>query len=150
MSKYFEDFTVGERFESGTHTVNKEEAVAFATSYDPQYFHTDPEKAAGSVFGKLAASGWFTAGISMRLKLETPLNDVSGGLIGMGVEAMRWIRAVYPGDVLRVTVTIVEKRVSQSKPNYGVVRYKVETRNQNNEVVMEMTPTVLMPLKKAA
>lgn len=146
---YFEDFNQGARFESGSYTVQKEEAIDFALSYDPQAQHVDEEAAKGSMFGKLVISGWHTAAISMRLKLQTPLAKVHGGLVGMGLESVRWLKPVCPGDSLYVVITILQTRVSNSNPSRGVVKYKLETFNQEGVLVMELITAVTMPRKNA-
>ena len=146
---YFDDLHVGQTFEAGGHTVTKESAIAFAQEYDPQYFHIDEEAAKHSLFGALAASGWQTAAISMLLKTKTDLVHVAGGLIGMGLERMKWPRPVYPGDTLRIVITITGKRISNSRPDRGVVNYEVKTYNQKNEVVLEGATAVLIPHRAA-
>lgn len=142
---YFEDFDVGQQFREGSFLTTKEHAAAFAREYDPQYFHIDGEAAKQGIWGGLVLSGWHTAAISMRMKIATPLGRVAGGLIGLGIESIRWPQPVYPGDALSITITILDKRVSQSKPTYGVVRYRLETFNQRHELVMDMVTAVWMP-----
>ena len=141
---YFEDLAPGQVFMHGGYTITKEHAIAFAKEYDPQYFHIDEEAAKDSMFGKLAVSGWQTAAISMRLKALSDLGKVHGGLIGAGLETVKWPRAVYPGDTLRAVIRILEKRLSKSRPAHGVVRYKMETFNQVDELVMEAVTSVLV------
>lgn len=146
---YYDDFAVGQQLKSArSHTLGKEETIAFARAYDPQPYHTDEEAAKDMMFGKIIASGWFTSAVSMRLKLETDLINVAGGLLGMGVENLRWPRPTYPGDTLRVVITILEKRLSNSKPDKGIIKYKLESFNQNDELAMEMVTSVLVPLGK--
>lgn len=147
---YFEDFHVGQTFERGGYTITKEAALAFAREFDPQYFHTDEEAAKKSLFKGLAVSGWHTASASMRLKIESDLHKVAGGLIGMGLEELRWPRPVYPGDTLRIVITILETRLSQSRPDRGVVRYKMDTFNQRSELVMETATAVIVPRRPQA
>lgn len=147
---YYEDYQVGQQFHEGSVTISKDDAIAFARIYDPQYFHTDEQAAKRSLFGQLAVSGWQTAAITMRLKAQSDLAQVTGGLIGLGVESMRWPQPVYPGDSLRIAITIIGKRLSQSRPGFGIVKYKVETLNQKNERVMEMLTSVLMPCAGAS
>lgn len=142
---YFDDFEVGQVFESGPFTISKDYAIAFAKEYDPQYFHVDEEAARSSHFGKLAVSGWQTAAISMKLKAQSGLNKVAGGMVGMGLESMRWPRPVYPGDSLQLRLTITEKRRSQSKPTHGIVRYRIETFNQNDEKVFDALTAIWVP-----
>ena len=142
---YFDDFEIGQQFTTGGFKLDKEYAIGFARQYDPQYFHVDEHAAKDSLWGQLVASGWQTAAITMRLKTDTPLGKVSGGLIGLGIEAIKWPRPVYPEDTLRIVITIIEKRLSQSKPGHGIMKYKVETFNQQDEMVMEMTTAVIVP-----
>lgn len=146
---YFEDFSVGQQLPTDTFTFSKENAVTFAKEYDPQFFHVDEEAARGSFFGKLAVSGWHTAVVTMRLKTTSKLRQVAGGLVGLGLDSMKWPRPVYPGDTVHSIITIVDKRPSKSKPAYGVVKYRVETFNQRNELVLEMVTNVIMPRREA-
>lgn len=146
---YFEDFAAGQEYKAGGYTITKEKSVAFCNEFDPQYFHVDEEAAKGSVFGTLICSGWHTAAVTMRLKAQSGLEKVAGGLLGMGLETVKWPRPTFPGDTLDATFTILETRRSASKPTHGVVKYKGETRNQNGEVVMEMHTAVWVPCRVA-
>lgn len=141
---YFDDFHVGQTYEGGSHLMTKEEIIRFAREFDPQPQHIDEEAAKDSQFGELVASGWHTGGIAVRMKLESPMGQVQGGLAGLGIEAIRWPRPVRPGDTLSIRVTILETRVSQSKPDKGILRYLAETLNQHGEVVMELTTAALV------
>jgi acyl dehydratase len=145
---YFEDFDIGQRLETECFTIDQEHAIAFAKEYDPQYFHIDEVDAKSGPYGKLIVSGWQTAAITMKLKATSLLVEVAGGLVGLGIDGLRWPRAVYPGDTLHAIITITDKRPSSSKPTHGVMKYKVETFNQNNELVMEMHTAVWIPRKK--
>lgn len=142
---YFDDFEIGQEFHSDSYTITKQNSLAFAQEYDPQYFHIDEEAAKHSHFGKLATSGWQTAAISMRLKADSGMNRVAGGMVGMGIETMKWPRPVYPGDTLRLVITILEKRRSQSKPTHGVVKYRMETFNQHDEKVLDVVTAIWVP-----
>jgi len=144
---YFEDFHAGQKFESSTQPMALDEIITFAKAFDPQPQHIDIEAAKGTLFGTLIASGWHTGAVAMKQKLETPLGRVSTGLVGMGLEQVRWPRPVYPGDSIRSIVHVLETRISTSRPEKGVVKYRVETLNQKGEPVMEMTTAVLMPRK---
>ncbi len=145
---YYEDFTIGQKLESRSHyTISRESAIAFAQEYDPQAQHLDDEKAKKSIFGELVVSGWHTAAATMRLKTETDLARIAGGLVGLGTETMRWPRPTMPGDTLRLVITILDKRLSQSKPGKGIVRYKAETLNQKGELMMEMFTNVIVPCR---
>ncbi|MBN8543635.1 MAG: MaoC family dehydratase [Alphaproteobacteria bacterium] len=147
---YFEDFSVGQRFETEPHTTTEAEALAFAKRYDPQPHHTDPVAARDSLFGALVLSGWETASIIMGQKLRnTPLGQVATGLVGIGIDNLRWPKAVEPGDTLRATITIIAARPSNSRPDKGVVKYKIEAFNQRDELVMGMEVAVLMPRRSA-
>lgn len=145
---YFEDFAIDQQFTSGGYTISKERAIAFARDYDPQYFHIDEEAAKASIFGKLAVSGLLTASASMRLKIDSPLSRVAGGLVGLGMESIKWPVPVYPGDTLRIVITITGKRLSKSNPDKGVVYYRIDTFNQHDVLVMEMSTAVLVPRRE--
>jgi acyl dehydratase len=146
---YLEDFVVGQIFHSGSVTVELERIKAFAADFDPQPFHLDEAAAGHTLFGRLVASGWQTAALSMRLMVDSDLK-VAGGLIGMGVEAIRWPRPVYPSDLLRVESEVLEVRTSQSKPDQGIVRIRNTTLNQDNQPVMIQTASLLVPRSPAA
>jgi acyl dehydratase len=139
---YLDDFHVGQRFTSATHLIDREEIKAFARQFDPQPFHLDEEAAKSSVFGGLAASGWHTAAISMRLQVESGL-PIAGGMIGIGGE-ISWPRPTRPGDVLRVVSEIKEVTRSRSRRDRGVVRVHSETRNQRDEVVQILDAKLLV------
>ncbi len=144
MPPYFlDDLAPGQRFTSGTSRVEPDEIKAFAASYDPQPFHLDEQAAAASLFGGLAASGWHTAAITMRLLVEggAPL---AGGLIGAGCE-LAWPRPVRPGDELTVVSEVLEVRPSRSRPDRGMVTVRSETLNQQGEVVQTMVAKLVVP-----
>jgi acyl dehydratase len=136
-NRYFEDYIPGYVYEFGTITVSEEEIIEFAKKFDPQYFHIDLEKAKASRFGGLVASGWHTASLTMRLYVDHYLSHAAS-LASPGVDELRWPNPVRPGDVLTVRVTILEARPSRSKPDRGIVRAKIETLNQRNELVLSM------------
>src|SRR4051812_21253479 len=121
MGRAYEDFPVGSRFTSRRQQISAEEMVEFAQRYDPQPFHTSSD-AHDNLLGGLAASGWQTAAISMRLFVE--MVDVDGGIIGRAIDELRWPIAVHPGDELRVEIEVLEARLSLSKPGYGLIRYR--------------------------
>jgi acyl dehydratase len=135
--RYFEDYVAGSTHEFGPIAVEEEEIIAFGKRYDPQIFHTDPEAAKETVFGGLIASGWHTAGLMMRLLVEHFLSHVAS-LSSPGVDELRWLQPVRPGDELSVRVTILEARRSRSKPDRGLIHTAIEVLNQNREVVMTM------------
>jgi acyl dehydratase len=132
---YFEDFPPGDVRESPPRTVTRDEIVAFARDFDPQPFHLDEAAARRSIYGGLLGSGWHTCAIYMRLMWETFLKDTAS-LGSPGVDEIRWVKPVRPGDTLRVRFTVVEAIPSRSKPDRGVVRSVSEVVNQHGEVVM--------------
>ena len=146
--KYLEDFVVGQRFGSGRATLDAAGIKGFAAAYDPQPFHQDDEAAARSIFGGLAASGWHTAALTMRLLVESELRP-GGGIVGAGVDELRWPLPVRPGDHLQVESEIIEVRPSKSRPTQGVVRARVTTRNQNGETVQVFVATFIVPRRPA-
>lgn len=129
---YFDDLRVGLRFETGTHTITEAEIKAFAAAFDPQPFHLDDRLARATMFGGLAASGWHTAAITMRLLVD--LGIPAGGLIGTGAE-IAWPQPTRPGDTLRVQGEVLEIVPSRSRNDRGTVVIRNETRNQRDEVV---------------
>ncbi|HEU4369842.1 MAG TPA: MaoC family dehydratase [Methylomirabilota bacterium] len=134
---YFEDFPPGDVRESPDRTVTREEMLAFARQFDPQPFHTDEAAAAATVYGGLIASGWHTVAVLMRLMWETFLADAAS-LGSPGVDEVRWLKPVRPGDTLRARFTVVDAVPSRSKPDRGVVRSVSEVFNQHGEVVMTL------------
>jgi acyl dehydratase len=141
--RYFEDLTPGARFESEWLPVSEQQLVEFARKFDPQMFHLDRASAERSVFKGLVASGWHTAAMTMRLFVQT-LNCAEGA-IGLGVDELRWLNAVRPGDQLRVITEILEARLSLSKPQHGIIRLRNITTNQRGEVVQSMYANALVP-----
>ena len=147
--RYLEDFQAGDRFRSAEHTVSEAEIIDYARLYDPQSFHTDPAAAKHSIFGGLAASGWYTAAITMRLIAQSEIH-VAGGLIGMGVDQLRWPRPVRPGDTLHVDAEVLEVRPSRSHPDRGIVRVRNTTVNQAGETVQTMETALFVPRRSTA
>lgn len=146
---YFEDFYVGQKFESiGSYKVTAQEIKEFGQKYDPQPFHLDETAGEASFFKGLAASGWLTAAIVMRLRVQSI--TVAGGMIGAGVEEMRWTAPVRPGDSLRSEIEVLGVRHSQSRPKFGIVRTRSVAVNQRNEVIMRATVNFLAPLRPTA
>lgn len=141
---YFEDLAVGQVFASGCVRVTAEEIKRFAAQFDPQPFHLDEEVARGTIFGGLAASGWHTAALTMRLMVEGEFRP-AGGLIGAGLDELRWSRPVRPGDELRAESEILEMRTSQSRPGQGLVKLRTTTRNQEGETVQVLVANVVVP-----
>jgi acyl dehydratase len=140
--RYFEDFPVGAVFEFGSITVTEQEIIAFARQFDPQTMHTDPVAAAKGPAGGLIASGWHTIAMTMRMYADHILPD--DGLPAPGVDEVRWLKPVRPGDTIRMRVTIEAARPSQSKPDRGVIRPFSEVLNQHGEVVLSMRPINLI------
>lgn len=147
MSRSFEDFPAGSRFVSRSETISAEEIIEFARRYDPQPFHLD-SGAGETLLGGLAASGWQTAAISMRLFVETMAVD--GGIIGRAIDELRWPAPVHPGDKVRVEIEILEARLSKSKPGYGIIRYRSLTRNQHETVVQSFIALAILPVSDSS
>lgn len=144
---YFEDFKLGQKFASSEPVkVSAQEITEFAEKYDPQPFHLDENAGKSSFFKGLAASGWLTAAIVMRLRVSTI--KVHGGMIGAGVEEIRWTEPVRPGDSLRTETEVVGLRRSQKRPELGLVTIYTQTYNQNDVVVMKSTVKFLAPLRQ--
>lgn len=135
---YWEDFAVGQVRETGGHSLNEEEIIEFAKKYDPQPFHIDREKAKQSAFGGLIASGWQTAGLCMRMLCDMYLLE-SASMGSPGIDELRWVKPVRPGDTLRLKSTVLETRASTSRPDMGTVRSRSEVYNQRGELVMHMS-----------
>ena len=134
---HWEDMTVGEVRDLGTITPTEEETVAFARQFDPQPFHLDHDAAKASVFGALSASGWHTCSMAMRLMVTNFLSR-SSSLGSPGMENRKWLKPVYPGDVLRLTQHIVESRAMASRPDVGLIRSQWQMVNQHGQPVMQM------------
>jgi acyl dehydratase len=142
--RYLEDFTVGQTFRSGQLRVDAEQITTFAAAFDPQPFHLDEETARDTIFRGLAASGWHTAAVTMRLLVESDFTP-AGGIIGAGVEECRWPRPVRPGDELRVESEMLEVRPSQSRPDQGLIKVRTTTLNQHGEVVQVLIANLMVP-----
>jgi len=140
---YLDDLTVGQRFVSGTHTMDAAEITRFAAEYDPQPFHLDDDAARATLFGGLAASGWHTAATTMRLIVDGGL-PIAGGIIGTGGELL-WTKPVRPGDTLHVECEVLEIVPSRSRPNRGTVVVRCVTRNQDGDMVQSFTPKLVVP-----
>ena len=147
VNRAFEDFPIGSHFVSTSQTISAEEIIEFARRYDPQPFHLNSGMG-DNLLGGLAASGWQTAAISMRLFIETM--QVGGGIIGRAIDELRWPAPVHPGDSLRVEIEILEARLSQSKPGYGLIRYLSLTKNQDDKVVQSFIALVILPARSSA
>jgi acyl dehydratase len=137
QDRWFDDYHVGEQFEFGAYVVTAEEIVDFARRYDPQPFHLDAEAAKASHFGGLVASGWMTSAVLMRLLCDHFIPRVSS-MGSPGVDEVRWIKPVRPGDTLRARSEVIETRPSQSKPDRGVLKCRHQLINLQGETVMSM------------
>ena len=140
---YLDDLQVGQRFTSDTHALDEAQVIAFASQFDPQPFHLDAAAAKGTLFGGLAASGWHTAAITMRLMVTGGV-PIAGGLVGAGGD-ISWPRPTRPDDVLRVESEVLEITPSRSRPDRGMVKVRSETRNQRGEVVQVLEARLVVP-----
>ncbi|HEX8308171.1 MAG TPA: MaoC family dehydratase [Allosphingosinicella sp.] len=141
---YFEDLEIGRETEFGRYEVTREEVLDFARKYDPQPFHLSDEAAAKTHFGRLAASGWHTCAMTMAVIARRVMDEEQAGLGSPGVDELRWLRPVYPGDTLTVKGRILEKTPSRSKPGIGSFRTETEVTNQDGVPVMRFTSIVLI------
>jgi acyl dehydratase len=146
--RYLEDFAVGQRFGSGHLMVEKERIKSFAAEFDPQPFHLDEVAAQSTIFGGLAASGWHTAAMSMRLLVDSELRP-AGGIVGAGFDEFRWPRPVRPGDQLHLESEVLEVRPSKSRPTQGLIKVRTTTLNQNDEPVQIMIGNLVVPRRSA-
>ncbi len=145
---FLEDLHVGQRFSSGLHTIDEAQIKAFAAQFDPQPFHLDGEAAKATLFGGLAASGWHTAAITMKLLVESGL-PLAGGIIGSGGE-ISWPKPTRPGDTLTVLSEIEEVTPSRSRSDRGMIRVRNETRNQHSEIVQILIAKLVVPRRTPA
>lgn len=141
---YFEDLEVGRETEFGSYEVTREEVLEFARKYDPQPFHLSDEAAAKTHFGRLAASGWHTCAMAMAVIARHVVEEEQAGLGSPGVDELRWLKPVYPGDRLTVRSTIVDKTPSRSRPELGSFRSKTIVTNQDDVPVLSFTSIVLI------
>ena len=146
---YFEDIEVGTRQSFGRYEVTREEVLAFAGKYDPQPFHLSDAAAAETHFGRIAASGWHTCAMTMAMLVAHMKEPPQAGLGAAGVDELRWLKPVYPGDVLRCETEILEKRESRSRPEMGSTRNRMTVFNQHGEPVMSFTALGLMRRRPA-
>ena len=135
--KYWEDFKLGERAELGRHTFTEQEIVAFGRQYDPQPFHIDPEKARDSAFGGLIASGWQTCAVGMRLMVDAYISQTVS-LGSPGIDNIRWLKPVRPGDTISYRRVVLESRASTTRKGVGLVKHRWEAVNQRDELVLTM------------
>src|SRR3989441_13284614 len=142
--RYLEDFEPGQTFGSGRIHIDAERIKSFAAEFDPQPCHLDERAAADSIFRGLAASGWHTAAITMRLLVDSDLKP-AGGIVGAGFDELRWPRPVRPGDELHVESEVLEIRASKSRPDQGVITVRTTTLNQNDEAVQVIIANLVVP-----
>jgi acyl dehydratase len=147
--RYLEDFAVGQTFGSGRLRVDKEQIKAFAAEFDPQPFHLDEDAARDTIFRGLAASGWHTAAVTMRLLVESEI-EPAGGIVGAGFDEFRWPRPVRPGDELHIESEVLEVRPSRSRSNQGLIKVRTTTLNQNDEAVQVQIANLVVPRRQSA
>jgi acyl dehydratase len=135
FERYLEDFAVGQTFSSGRLCIDEERIKSFAAEFDPQPFHLDAAAAQHTIFHGLAASGWHTAALTMRLLVESEFRP-AGGVVGAGFDEIRWPRPVRPRDELRIEIEVLEVRPSKSRPDLGLIKVRTTTLNQNGEAVL--------------
>ncbi len=146
--RFLEDYVVGSTYEYGTIAIEADAIVEFATAFDPQPFHVDPAAAALGAYGGLIASGWHTASLMMRVLVDHVISSVAS-LGSSGCDELRWLLPVRPGDELSVRFEVLDCRPSRSKPDRGIVRARVEVRNQHGQVAMSVLTTIFL-LTRAA
>lgn len=145
--QYLEDYAVGQTFGSGRVRMDAERMKTFAAEFDPQSFHLDEEAARNTLFGGLAASGWHTAAVTMRLLVDGELKP-AGGLVGAGLDELSWPKPVRPGDVLRLKNEVVAVRPSKSRPGQGVIKVRTTTLNQFDEPVQVLVANLVVQSRK--
>jgi len=142
----FADFHAGQVIDAGPYEVDEDEMIRFATAYDPQWFHTDPETAAQGPFEGLIASGWHSCGIAMRLVVDRVLHD-SESFASPGLKYLKWLQPVRPGDSLSLRLTVLEARRSGKRPDLGILEWRWQLRNQHDSEVLELEVTSMFKLK---
>ena len=147
--RYFEDLEIGAETHFGSYHVTREEVLDFAQKYDPQPFHLSDEEAAKTHFGRIAASGWHTCAMTMAVIARHVVDGEQEGLGSPGVDELRWLKPVYPGDTLHVNGKIIEKTPSRSKPEIGSFRTETTVTNQDDVPVMRFTSIVLIRRRPA-
>lgn len=145
-ARYLEDFTVGQTFGSGRLRIDEEQIRRFASEFDPQPFHLDDKAARDTIFRGLAASGWHTAALTMRLLVEGEMKP-AGGVVGAGIDELRWPRPVRPGDELRVESEVLEVRPSKSRPEQGMIKVRSTTLNKSGDAVQIFVGNLVVPRK---
>lgn len=147
--KYYEDLVVGAKASFGSYPVTRDEVVEFASKYDPQPFHLSDEAAAQTYFGRLSASGWHTAAMAMRMAVENMKDNRSASLGSPGIDELKWLKPVYPGDTLRCETELLSKRVSASRPEMGITKGRTTVFNQHDEPVMTFVANGLIRTRPA-
>ena len=145
--QYFEDLEVGTKASFGQYEVTREEVMEFAGKYDPQPFHLDDDAAAKTHFGRLSASGWHTCAMTMRMMVDQFSKEKAASLGSPGIDELRWLKPVYPGDTLRVESELIEKRQSKSKPSMGLTKSRQTVFNQHDEPVMTMVSNGMIQVR---
>jgi acyl dehydratase len=145
--RYLEDFAVGQTYGSGRRRIDSERIKSFAAEFDPQPFHLDEVSARDTILRGLAASGWHTAALTMRLLVESELKP-AGGIVGAGSDELRWPRPVRPGDELRVESEVLEVRPSKSRPEHGLIKVRTTTLNQDGEAVQVLVANLIVPRRQ--
>ncbi len=149
--RYFEDYELGLTARFGAYPVTREEVLDFASKYDPQAFHLDDAAAAANpIFGRIAASGWHTCAMAMRILVDEWMEDGHFSLGGNGADELRWLKPVYPGDTLSVQAEVLAKHEPRSKPTLGFIDYRLTVYNQHDEPVMTMRTTNMQPKRPAS
>ena len=148
--QYFEDIQVGARSSFGRYEVTRDEVLEFARKYDPQPFHLSDEAAAATHFGRLSASGWHTCAMTMAMVVENLKNQRQAGLGSPGIDELKWLKPVYPGDTLRCETEILEKRVSASRPEMGLFKSRMVVLNQDDVPVMTFVSNGMVRTRPAA
>lgn len=144
---HYEDIEVGSRQSFGRYEVTADEVRTFATAYDPQPFHLSDEAAAKTHFGRISASGWHTCAMTMRMLVDNMSTVQQAGLGSPGIDNLRWVKPVYPGDTLRCETEVTEKRRSKSRADMGLFKSRVQVFNQADELVVEMTSNGLIRVR---
>ncbi|WP_294218568.1 MaoC family dehydratase [uncultured Sphingomonas sp.] len=148
--QYFEDLQVGAASSFGAYRVTREEVMEFAARYDPQPFHLSDEAAAATHFGRLSASGWHTCAMTMAMLVENLKAHRQAGLGSPGIDQLRWLKPVYPGDTLRCETEVLEKRRSESRPEMGIFKSRLTVFNQDDIAVMTMVSNGLIATRNPA
>ena len=148
-AQYFEDLNIGQKFRSASLVIEGDAIREFAARFDPQPFHLDDDAARDTLFGGLAASGWHTAALTMRLLVDSEFRP-AGGLVGAGLEELRWPRPTRPGDRLELEVEVLDLRAMRSRPGQGLVKLRVTTFNQDREIVQQYVGNLVLRQKEPA